>query len=367
MSNTSDGLGRAPARVAVVLSGWPRISEVFAVNELLALERAGMLAAVFATKPGEQGVAQPESGTLDALVSLLPQGSVDVQAEAVAERLAGTGVSGVHGYFAHQPAEVAAASALRLGIPYSFSVHALDARKAGGRVLAERGRAAAAVICCNTDVAAEVRSTDNQPHLVRHGVDLNRFAATPPPGADHLRLLAVGRLVAKKGFEVLLESLALIDRPFQLRLVGVGPLQPELMSMITELGLADRVEMVGRLVHDTLPAEYAAADIVVTPSVVDGRGDRDGLPNVVLEAMASARPVVASDVGAISSAVVDGVTGRLVRPGDPQQLADALRGLADDADLRRRMGAAGRRVVESDYDLDQCTAVFCRTLEQVYG
>jgi glycosyltransferase involved in cell wall biosynthesis len=364
MSNISS---TSPARVAVVVSGWPRVSEVFAVNELLSLQRAGMLAGIFATKAGEPGVTQPEISELEASVCVLAEGDVDMQAAAVADRLSGTDVAGVHGYFAHQPAAVAAASAQRLGIPYSFSVHALDARKAGARMLAERGRRAAAVICCNTDVAAEVAGGDSRPHLVRHGVDLDRFPATPPPDEPELRLLAVGRLVEKKGFEVLLEALTLIERPFRLRLVGAGPLRQRLQSMVTHADLGGRVELVGRHTHDTLPREYAASDIVVTPSVVDSGGDRDGLPNVVLEAMASGRPVVASDVAAISSAVIDGVTGRLVRPGDAQQLADALRELADHPDRRHHMGQAGRRVVESEFDLATCTAAFCRTLEQVYG
>jgi glycosyltransferase involved in cell wall biosynthesis len=161
--------------------------------------------------------------------------------------------------------------------------------------------------------------------------------------------------------------MSMVDRPCRLRIVGSGPLLPRLQSMIAVLGLDDRVELVGRRTHHTLPAEYAAADVVVTPSVVDSRGDRDGLPNVVLEAMASGRPVVASDVAAISTAVRDGVTGRLVRPGDARELSRALRELADAPDQRRRMGEAGRRVAEDEFDLVDCTATFCRTLEQVYA
>jgi glycosyltransferase involved in cell wall biosynthesis len=361
----TDRLG--PPQLAVVLSGWPRVSEVFAINEVMSLQRAGMLARVFATKHGEEGEQQPEAMELDALVSFLPDGDVDAQADAVVQQLDGAAVAGIHGYFAHQPAAVAAAAAQRLGIPYSFSVHALDARKVAGPVLADRARDAAAVICCNPDVAIDVRAAHREPHLVSHGVDLTRFPASTPSSADVLRLLAVGRLVDKKGFDVLLEAMTMVDRPCLLRIVGTGSLLPRLQAMIEDLGLGDRVELVGRSTHNTLPAEYVAADVVVTPSVVDSQGDRDGLPNVVLEAMASARPVVASDVAAISTAVRDGVTGTLVRPGDSRELGRALRELADDPSRRRSMGAAGRRVVEADFDLRDCTAAFCRTLEQVYS
>ena len=131
----------------------------------------------------------------------------------------------------------------------------------------------------------------------------------------------------------------------------------------TLVGLAGSVTVEPRRSHDSLPSCYAAADVVVVPSVVDSTGDRDGLPNVVLEAMASARPVVASDVGAIGTAVRDGVTGRLVPPGDPEALAAALAGLVDRPDLRLALGAEGRRVVERGFDLAACTAAFRAALE----
>jgi glycosyltransferase involved in cell wall biosynthesis len=364
MSSTCDA---SRPRVAVVLSGWPRVSEVFAVNELLALDRAGMLAAVFATKQGESGPQQPQTGELDLPVEVLPPGDVNEQADALAERIAGTGVAAIHGYFAHQPTAVAAAAARRLGIPYGFSAHALDVRKVPRPELAERARKAALVVCCNADADAGLRAAGARPHLLRHGVDLSRFPVTAPPGGPPVTLLAVGRLVEKKGFDVLLEAMELLERPSRLRLIGTGPLQQTLQAAVEARGLTDRVELVGRVTHQTLPAEYAAADIVVVPSIVDSGGDRDGLPNVVLEAMASGRPVVGTDVGAIATAVHDGVTGIMVPPRDPEQIAYAITRLVDDTALRGRLGAAARRAVETRFDLAECTIAFCRTLEHVYG
>ena len=129
--------------------------------------------------------------------------------------------------------------------------------------------------------------------------------------------------------------------------------------------LGDRVELVGPRTHDDLPAEYAAAHIVVVPSITDAKGDRDGLPNVVLEAMSSARPVVASDVGAVSSAVVDGRTGVLVPPGDAEALAGAREFLADQPDMRERLGREARARVEADFELNSCTARLRAFLESV--
>lgn len=355
------------ARVAVVVSGWPRVSEVFALNELLALHRRGMLAAILAVKPGETGPRHPATAELDHLVEVLAPGDIDTQADYVAKRMIETGATGVHGYFAHEPAAVAAAAADRCGVPYGFSAHALDARRVAPNELGQRARAAALVVACNHDTAAEVEATGTSPLLLRHGVDLAAFPVSPPPGGTPLQLLAVGRMVEKKGFDVLLAALPLIDHPVALRIVGTGGLLEEIEAAVIEHGLSDRVELAGRLTHADLPAAYAAADVVVVPSVVDRTGDRDGLPNVVLEAMASGRPVIASDVAAIGTAVRDGVSGLLVPPRDRSALAHAVTSLAADPELRARLGHSARALVEREFDLSLCTVAFCTALEQAYG
>jgi glycosyltransferase involved in cell wall biosynthesis len=233
--------------------------------------------------------------------------------------------------------------------------------------LAQRARTAAVVVCCNRDVAADFSVTGRKPTMVRHGVDLTRFPTAPVPPDEVVTLLGVGRLVEKKGFTFLLEALAQVQRPFRMRLVGDGPYRGRLEALITRHGLADRVELLGRRTHQTLPSLYAESHAVVVPSVIDGSGDRDGLPNVVLEAMASARPVVASDVSAISTAVRHGVTGLLVPPRDASALAAALTEMIDDEPRRTRMGRNGRLAVENDFDLGTCTAEFCNTLAVAYA
>lgn len=364
--STSPKAGRAP-RIAMVLSGWPRISETFAINELLALRRAGMLAAVFATKAGDTRLCQPDWDVLDPLVEVLPDLDAGAQAAVVAGRVRGAGVSAVHGYFAHRPTTVAVAAAGHLGVPYGFSVHALDVRKIGAEQLRQRATNAAVVVACNREAAEAVRSAGTAPALVGHGVDLDRFSPSPPPDRPFISLLAVGRLVEKKGFHDLVEALALFDRPFHLNVVGEGPEHPRLEQMIAVHGLGQRVTLLGRRTHAQLPALYAAADVVVVPSVVDRTGDRDGLPNVVLEAMASQRPVVASDLAAIPTAVREGVNGLLVPPRQPGALADALTRLADDRRLRHRLGVRGRADVEGRFDVRRCGWELCRALERAYG
>lgn len=359
--------GRA-RQIAMVVSGFPRRSETFALSELLALDAAGALAGIFATKPGDGADPHPDAERLASRVVMLRPGTVRDQSAAVAAHLRGTGVAGVHGYFAHTPADVAATAAAELKVPYGFSAHAKDVRKVDPAALARRGRDAAIVIGCNEDVSATLRESGVTPVLVPHGVDVKRFV--PIDGVDRrdrLRLLSVGRLVEKKGFFVLLEAAARLEMPFSLRIVGDGPDAVRLRAAIERLGLSAHVTLCGGRTHAELPGEYAAADIVIVPSVLDQDGDRDGLPNVVLEAMASARPVVASRIGAIPTALIHRETGWLVRAGDAAGLAGALRMLAADADLRHRLGRLARARAERDFALPQCTERLRSVLEAAYA
>jgi glycosyltransferase involved in cell wall biosynthesis len=351
--------------IAVVTSGFPRTSETFALNELLALERAGFLARIFATKPGDSGPRQPAVDLLRRTVEILPSGTPAAQADVVVRALGDRPVAGVHGYFAHLPAEVAQLAARRLGVPFGFSVHARDARKVRAPVLAQRASAAACVVACNADVAADLPAGTAE--VLPHGVDLMRFRPRPQRRAGELSVLAVGRLVPKKGLGVLVEAAARLRVPFNLRIAGDGPERSALESKVARLGIAGRVHLIGALTHEQLPSLYCSCDVVAVPSVRDGSGDRDGLPNVVLEAMASGVSVVASHVGAIGSAVEHGRTGLLVPPGDPAALARALESLAVGRAFAARLGAAGRARAERAWALESCAARFCDRLERAFG
>jgi glycosyltransferase involved in cell wall biosynthesis len=348
-------------KLAVVTSGFPRRSETFVLNELLALDAHGLLGPIFATKPGDDSPLQPGAKRLLARLSVLPPVPPSAQARVVAQALARTGVAGIHAYFAHGPAEVAEAAAARVGVRFGFSVHAKDARKA--TALRERGRAAACVVACNGDV---LRTFDGAAELVPHGVDLRRFHVTPER-ETRFTLLAVGRLVPKKGFDVLVDALTRLRCPPLVRIVGTGPERDRLAARIDAAGLAGRVVLADPLTHEELPAAYADAHAVVVPSVRDETGDRDGLPNVVLEAMACGRAVIATDEGAISSAVRNHETGLLVPSRDSGALATAIERIRRDAELRARLAKAGRAVVERDFDLVACTSRLAALLEEAYA
>jgi glycosyltransferase involved in cell wall biosynthesis len=354
------------SRIAVVTSGFPRRTETFALNELLALDQAGLLAAVFATKAGDGTPPQPGAERLAPLVRVLPPGPPDEQAAALVDELGAQRVTGVHGYFAHLPADVAARAAGRLRVPWGFSVHARDARKVSPTVLGARSARAACVLACNIDVAEDLRRAGGSAEVLPHGVDVARFGSRGGGSNGRLELLSVGRLVEKKGFHVLVEAVSRLHAAFRLRIVGEGPEQQRLERVIMQRRLTHAVELVGPLTHDELPSVYSEADLFVAPSIVDASGDRDGLPNVVLEAMASGLPVVATDTGAIGT-VIGTATGALVPAGDPEALVQALDRLCRDPGLRERLGNNARARVERNFDLGHCAQRLVSRIEAVYA
>ena len=354
-------------KIVMVLSGFPRRSETFALNEILALDQRGALAAIFATKAGESVATQPASKALRGRVHVLKEGDCARQAEEMTGLLQGAAIAGVHGYFAHAPAEVAERVATQLGTSFGFSIHARDARKVAADVLSARARKAACVVACNHDVADELRNSGANVHLVPHGVDLERFVPQPFPEMKVLKLLAVGRLVEKKGFHVLIAAAAQLRTPFQLNIVGEGPEEKRLTEMIRSCGLESKIRLCGPKTHDDLPEAYRQAHVLVAPSIVDQTGDRDGLPNVVLEAMACGRPVIASNVGAIASAVIHDETGLLTQGGNAESLAAAIDLLAEQHSMLEQLGMQARERVQRDYDVHRCTERFHNLLRSAYA
>jgi glycosyltransferase involved in cell wall biosynthesis len=354
-------------KIVMVLSGFPRRSETFALNEILALEQRGALAAIFATKAGEPVATQPAGKALLGRVQVLREAGCARQAEEMTRLLKGTPIAGVHGYFAHAPAEVAERVATQLGTRFGFSIHARDARKVASEVLYARARKAACVVACNHDVAGELQNSGANVHLVPHGVDLERFVPQPFPGTEVLQLLAVGRLVEKKGFHVLIAAAARLRTPFHLNIVGEGPEEKGLTELIRRHRLESKVRLCGPKTHEDLPQAYSSAHVLVAPSIMDQTGDRDGLPNVVLEAMACGRAVIASDVGAIGSAVIHDETGLLTQPGNAESLAAAIDLLAEQHSMLERLGMQARERVQREYDVHRCTERFHNLLRSAYA
>jgi glycosyltransferase involved in cell wall biosynthesis len=402
---------KPPERIIGYLpKGYPRISETFVSNEILFLERQGLGVEIFSLKRPEPHHRQPSALAVRARVTYLPDRVVAVlpwllpvhvalglrrprryartlrwclsrcwreRSTTTLRRflqagwlvgfvLRGRRIPHFHAHFCHGSATVAMFVKWLTGSTYSFTAHAKDLYLADPDLLRLKMQESEFVVTCtehNRRHLEEIGGGAVPVVRIYHGVDLGRFGAPPPaepraaaPGPP--RILSVGRLVEKKGFDTLIHACALLrDRGqrFHCRIVGDGPLAGELHEQVRALGLDGKVELSGSLLQDDLVGEYARADVFALACQVLENGDRDGLPNVLVEAQACGLPVVSTAISGIPELIEPGVNGLLVPPGDPAALAGALAQLLDDATLRQRFGSAGRQRVRAEFDLERNT------------
>ncbi|HWM43791.1 MAG TPA: glycosyltransferase family 4 protein, partial [Burkholderiales bacterium] len=265
----------------------------------------------------------------------------------------------LHAHFLHTPASVARYAATLLGLPWTGSAHAKDIWTTPEWEMREKLASCAWLVTCtrgNREHLAAL-APPGKVELVYHGIDLQRFPRTTShsqrdgrDAADPVVILSVGRLVEKKGTDVLLQALARIPPGVHWRFVhvGGGALKRRLANLASSLGIADRVAWRGALTQEKLLVEYRNADLFALASRIAADGDRDGLPNVLAEAQSQALACVASRVAAIPELVRDGQTGLLVEENDADALARALETLIANPARRRALGLAGQsRVLES--------------------
>lgn len=266
-------------------------------------------------------------------------------------------VDHVHAHFVDRAALVALVVSRLLGLPYSATAHANDIY-VDPVLLPEKVMGAKFIATCtaaNADHLERLIPGSGRIRRLYHGLDVGGYDTPARRGSDPPLLLAVGQLKEKKGFIHLVEACRLLadtGRAFRCEIVGEGPLREQLNDAIQMAGLSETVVLRGALDHARVKAAYAAADVFVLPCITARDGDRDGIPNVILEAMASGLPVVSTNHSGIPEAVDDGNSGCLVPPGDSAALAAALALLLDDADLRRSLGEMGRKVVANSFDLE---------------
>ena len=382
--------------LAVLVNEFPRLSETFVVGDLLGLEAAGARLRVFSLRRPEVQLAQETVGRLRAPVEYLPEpsgrqrsvllrairmalfvrdprrftrGLAEIyaspdysrsrlqQALLLAWRLDRVGAPSLYVHFAHKPATVGRFAALLLGLPFAISAHAVDVWTTPEPELRAKFRDARLVLCCYEEAFDYVRGIADgtaRVELAPHGVVIPphpaRVERSPPV------LLSVGRLVEKKGFDTLLRAAGeLHDRglEFQVRIAGDGPLWPTLQRLVNALDLGSVVRFLGPLTAEELEPEYNQAAVFVLACRVGSDGNRDGLPNTLLEAMARGLPVVSTTLASIEEAVTTGEHGLLVAPGDHLALAGALERLLKDPESRSQLGAAARARVLERYDRDR--------------
>jgi glycosyltransferase involved in cell wall biosynthesis len=276
----------------------------------------------------------------------------------LARRFLEKGIGHIHAGWANGPATAAWVAGALSGIPFSFSARAGDIYPPDG-ALAEKMRAAVAIHTNNKAnigyLSGLVPEAAGKIRQIYNSLTLSGKTESPVHMEPPYRLLAVGRFCRTKGFDVLLDACAILSRrgfPFQLTLVGAGMPWPTavIRRRVRIHGLRARVFLPGFVSHDRMGELYAASDIFVMPSVVHASGDRDGIPNVIMEALAHRLPVVATDVSGIPEVVEDGVTGRLVPQRNPEALADAIMALAADRGKALALAAAGRDRVAAMFD-----------------
>ena len=378
-------------KVGYVLKMYPRFSETFIVTELVQMQRLGVDLEVFSLRPPADGRFHASLAELRAPVTYLQHlglragdvwqtlreataelgdlgGHLDellvsdlrdaVHAVQIARAVRQRGIAHLHAHFASVSAVVARLAARLAKISYSVTAHAKDIFHQDvdpeqlRRILAD----ASSVVTVSDFNLDHLRTSfgPDADHVRRvyNGIDLDEFGYSEPANRPPV-VAAVGRLVEKKGFGDLLDAAALLrdsGRSFRVDLVGTGQLEDDLVARIARLGLTEQVRMLGGLPQNEVVRIVGGAAVFAAPCVIGADGNRDGLPTVLLEAMALGTPCVATPVTGIPEVLIHGVTGLLVPDRDPVALADALARLLDDADLRTSVARAARDLVEAEFD-----------------
>ncbi|WP_324649836.1 glycosyltransferase family 4 protein [Georgenia sp. H159] len=383
----------SPERIGYVLKMYPRFSETFIVSELLGREARGADIEVFSLRPPVDPrfhsalsevrapvtyvprprkvdelwtalrQAEPELPLLHrALPELLAAEASDAaQALELAVVVVRRGITHLHAHFASLATTVARLTSLLTGVPYSFTAHAKDIFHSSVDPADLHRKIAGAhhVVTISDYNERHLRGTYPEAvsatrlHRVYNGLNLAHFpfaASGDDGGAD---VVAVGRLVEKKGFDVLVDAIGYLrdaGRPVRTRIVGGGEREAELRARVAALGLAELVELTGPLPQHEVREQVAAAGVFAAPCVVGSDGNADGLPTVLLEAMALGTPCISTDVTGITEAVRHEVTGLEVPQHDAVALAQAIVRLLDDRALRSRLTRAARELVEREFD-----------------
>ncbi|WP_251152244.1 glycosyltransferase family 4 protein [Cellulosimicrobium sp. Marseille-Q4280] len=388
----------AALRVGYVTKMYPRFSETFVVNEVRGLERRGVEIAIFSlrapvdtrfhaslaavrapvryvprtTRPSDVwralAAAHARFGdalsgpVLDELLAADPEDAT--QALEVALAADAAGITHLHAHFGSVATTVARLAAVVLGVGFTFTAHAKDIfhEDVDAADLRRKLADARAVVTVSDHNLAHLRTTFGPAadgvRRVYNGLDLVEHARSRDPRTPG-RIAAVGRLVEKKGFGDLLDAVALLvrdGRDVHLDLVGTGPEDETLRALAARLGLDTQVTFHGPLSQDRVRDVVARATVLAAPCVLGADGNRDGLPTVLLEAMAAGTPVVSTPVTGIPEAVRDGETGLLVPERDVPALAAALGRVLADPALAGRLADGARALAEAEFDVERTSA-----------
>ena len=396
--------------VAFIVKGYPRLSETFIAQEIESLERRGLEIRVISLRHPSDSTIHPVHRRISASVNYLPeylyqepmrvwrawllvrrmpgfdgarrQWLADLRRDPTPNRVRRFGqamvlaaeleadVSHLHAHFLHTPASVARYAANLTGRSWSCSAHAKDVWTTPDWEKREKLADVSWVTTCSQvardhlAILAPLENAKGTVILTYHGIDLEQF---PPPqsamgrrdGADiedPVRILSVGRAVGKKGYDDLIASLAMLPGSihWQLDHIGDGTLLPQLKDQAVKAGIADRITWHGAQPQAIVMEAMRQSDVFVLASRIAPDGDRDGLPNVLMEANSQGLACIATNVSAIPELIIHEETGLLVEPNDRLGLSSALVSLIGDPARRHELGQAGQSRVQQEFSHDQC-------------
>lgn len=393
-----------------IVSTWPRLSQTFVLSEILALERRGVSLRIFSAKdPGGEPI-HADVGHVRAevvylslerhwksafcanlrLVRKLPRtycrtlvGAIRhhrwgvirrfFQACYLADMLLREPVAHLHAHFATAATQIAMFTRELTGIPYTFTAHAKDIYvDTPAKLLRGEMQSAEAVVTISEYNRRYLSdqlgpASNGKVRCIYNGLDLRQFKFRQPSASNYAPpvILSIGRLIEKKGFGDLIATADMLrhrGHRFQIEIIGTGPLRRTLKAQVKRLGLENHVKFFGAQPQEMVRSAFDRATAFALPCVIAADGDRDGIPTVLLEAMASGTPVVSTNVSGIPELIDSGRDGLLVVPNNPQLLADALDHLLTDSLLRDRLAQAARSKIEERFTIDrscsQLLAVF---------
>jgi glycosyltransferase involved in cell wall biosynthesis len=400
-----------PPALGLLVKTYPKLSETFILEEILGLERLGQPLRLYALSRPTDAVSHPAVQRVQASVTYLPDaghpehgrtalrhlrllaaaplrylhtlraaarrgraGLRDfVRAGWFAGQLQDDGVTHLHTHFISTPADVAELMSALSGRPFSISAHAKDIYLSDAADLRRKMAAARFTVTCTEFNCSTLRTLapGAAVHRMYHGIDAGIFnpACRHPVGLVPL-VLSVGRLREKKGLDTLVDACRLLHGrgvPFRCEIVGYGEEHDRLAAKIEADGLTDHVRLTGKLTRDHVIDRYARAAVYVQPSRVAADGDRDGIPNVLLEAMAVGVPVVATRVSGIPELVQHRRNGLLVEADDAAALADAIEQLIDAPALGAELATAARTTVTEHFDNDRNLRLVLQLLEKSHA
>jgi len=406
--------------LGMVLKGYPRISETFISNEILLLEQLGIQIRIFSMRHPREPFFHESVSKIKARVDYLPTelflefprllmpasilavrqpGPFLAALNKAGERFSRTRnigtlkhllqgafivnqylrhspeVTHLHAHFAHSPSSVAMFAGMLSGLQFSFTAHAKDIYTSDSGQIREKVNLASHVVTCtryNSEyLQSLVNGTSTPVYCVYHGIDLKLFNGTherrkPRPP---YRILTVARLTAKKGIDTILKALAMMrDRgiDFEYTLIGDGDDRDTLFELMLDLGLQDRCRWLGTIPHDRVIWEFQHADLFVLGCRVAANGDRDGIPNVLVESLAMGLPAAGTSVSALPEILRHEKTGLRTPPDNPEALAESMLRLLIDDSLRNNVITQGRELVHSSFDnrqlIEQLATIYCRNI-----